>query len=235
MSEILDTVKYFIEQEIEIYGNGPALENSCVPENSAGNEAISIEEWKKAASLNDLNQLIGNCSKCSLAKQRLSFVFGEGNPKAEILLVGEAPGADEDRIGRPFVGAAGKLLDKILAAINLSRNEVFICNILKCHPPQNRDPLPEEIALCQPYLMKQIELAQPKFILCLGRFAAQTLLRTTNSLASLRGRLFDFGQSKLIVTYHPAALLRYPEYKRPAWEDVQMLQRKYLEFKSKAN
>ena len=235
MSEILDNVKHFIEQEVEIFGDGFALEKSPGTEGQATSLALEIEKWKQAESLADFDEIINNCSKCPLAKQRNNFVFGEGDPKADILIVGEAPGADEDRMGRPFVGAAGKLLDKILAAINLSRHEVFICNILKCHPPQNRDPLPEEIAQCQPYLMKQIELVQPKIILCLGRFAAQTLLQTTNSLGSLRGRFFDFCESKLIVTYHPAALLRNPEYKRPTWDDVQLLQKEYLEFKSKAN
>jgi uracil-DNA glycosylase family 4 len=156
-------------------------------------------------------------------------VFGTGNPNAELMLIGEAPGREEDLQGEPFVGKAGQLLDKILAAIAFKRSEIYIGNILKCRPPQNRDPLPEEMALCIPYLFQQIHLIQPKIILALGRIAAHQLLRTTASLGSLRGTIHDFQGISLIVTFHPAALLRNPHWKKPVWEDVQMLRKHYDE------
>lgn len=228
MSEIFENVKSFIEQEVELFGDGFAFERAVVQNEEPSEKECVAENWKQSTILDDFNNIINNCAKCSLAQQRQQFVFGEGNKNADILLVGEAPGADEDRVGRPIVGAAGILLDKILAAINLTRSEVYICNILKCHPPKDREPLPEEIAMCQPYLAKQIELIKPKFILCLGRFAAQTLLQTKKSHSSLRGQFYDYGQAQLLVTYHPAALLQHPENKRATWEDVQLLQKNYL-------
>jgi DNA polymerase len=161
-------------------------------------------------------------------------VFGVGNPNADLVLVGEAPGADEDQQGEPFVGRAGQLLNKILEAINFKRDEVFICNILKCRPPNNRDPLPEEVASCEPYLWKQLELIRPKLILCLGRIAAQVLLKTNGSLSSMRGKVHDYRGIRLMVTYHPAALLRNPNWKRPAWEDVQQVRKLYDELTASA-
>ncbi|MBE0557844.1 MAG: uracil-DNA glycosylase, partial [Proteobacteria bacterium] len=135
-------------------------------------------------------------------------------------LIGEAPGADEDAQGEPFVGRAGQLLTKILEAIGFRREEVYICNILKCRPPGNREPASEEVTLCEPYLWKQLDLIKPKVILCLGRVAAQALFKTTDSLGAMRERLYDYRGAKVVVTYHPAALLRNPNWKRPAWEDV---------------
>jgi uracil-DNA glycosylase len=235
ISDLLDNVKCFVEQEVELFGDDLVFERDPDRQENKLVENKIVNDWTSAESLDALNQNIHTCTKCSLASQRQRFVFGEGNKNADILLVGEAPDAEEDRLGRPFVGEACKLLDKILAAINLSRDEVFICNILKCRPPHNRDPLPEETTLCQPYLLKQIELIGPKYVLCLGRFAAQTLLKTTNSLGSLRGRFFKFGETQLLVTHHPAALLQNPEHKKATWEDVQMLQKNYLENKDKEN
>lgn len=185
--------------------------------------------WTKSTTLADLNTAICNCMNCSLGATRTKFVFGVGNPNADLVLVGEAPGADEDLQGEPFVGRAGQLLNKILEAINFKREDVYICNILKCRPPNNRDPLPEEVAQCEPYLWKQLELLNPKIILCLGRIAAQVLLKTSESLTSLRGRVHDYRGIRLMVTYHPAALLRNPNWKRPAWEDVQKVRRMYDE------
>ena len=144
-----------------------------------------------------------------------------------MLFIGEAPGADEDAQGRPFVGAAGQLFTRILKAIDFSRDEVYIANILKCRPPNNRDPKPDEIAACEPILREQIRLIQPILICALGRIAAQALLQTTMSLGRLRGRFHDYHGIKLMVTYHPSALLRNPAYKRPTWEDVQLLRREY--------
>jgi uracil-DNA glycosylase family 4 len=174
-------------------------------------------------------QSIKTCEKCALAKTRTHFVFGTGNPNAAFMLIGEAPGRDEDLQGEPFVGKAGQLLDKILAAIEFKRSEVYIANILKCRPPQNRDPLPEEVALCMPYLLRQIDMIQPKIILALGRIAAHHLLRTSTSLTRLRGSVHDFEGISVIVTFHPAALLRNPHWKKPVWEDVQMLRKLYDE------
>jgi DNA polymerase len=151
---------------------------------------------------------IRDCQKCALAKTRHHLVFGAGDPHADILFVGEAPGQQEDLSGVPFVGKAGKLLDKILAETGIPRNEVFIANVLKCRPPQNRDPLPEEIAACEPYLHRQIELIEPKVIVALGRIAANTLLRASNSLKSMRGKVYRYHGTDLRVTYHPAAILR---------------------------
>jgi DNA polymerase len=192
------------------------------------------EPWVNCATLADLNMTICGCQKCTLGSTRKNFVFGVGNPQADLVLVGEAPGADEDLKGEPFVGRAGQLLNKILEAINFKREEVFICNILKCRPPNNRDPLPEEVAQCEPYLWKQLEIIKPKIILCLGRIAAQVLLKTNDSLTKLRGTTHDYRGIKLMVTYHPAALLRNPNWKRPAWEDVQRLRKEYDAMKEKS-
>ena len=174
-----------------------------------------------------LAQQVANCQLCELHATRTQAVFGVGNQQADWLIIGEAPGADEDRQGEPFVGRAGQLLNAMLKAIGLSREQVYIANILKCRPPNNRDPRPEEAACCSPYLQRQIELIQPKLILALGRIAAQRLLQTNTSLARLRGQVhtLETTQSPVIVTYHPAYLLRSPAEKRKAWEDLQFAQR----------
>jgi DNA polymerase len=164
---------------------------------------------------------IAACTSCGLYATAQNPVPGEGNPDADFVCVGEAPGGQEDATGRPFVGAAGKLLTQILAAIQLSRDDVFICNVLKHRPPGNRNPAPDEIAACRPYLMRQLELLRPKVILALGTFAAQTLLETKLAIGKLRGQIHHFHGVPLVVTYHPAALLRNPAWKRPTWEDVQ--------------
>lgn len=198
---------------------------------SAGSGVLPYpnEPWVGARSLEELNSQICTCTKCSLGHTRKNFVFGVGNPNARLVLVGEAPGADEDEQGEPFVGRAGQLLNKILEAIHFKRGDVYICNILKCRPPNNRDPQPDEIELCEPYLWKQLELIKPLLILCLGRIAAQALLKTNASLSQLRGKVHDYRGIKLMVTYHPAALLRNPNWKRPAWEDVQLVRKVYDE------
>ncbi len=183
-----------------------------------------------AVSLTEFNAQIKDCTKCRLAQGRTKFVFGVGNPNADVMFVGEGPGRDEDLQGEPFVGRAGKLLDKILAAINFDRTQVYIANIVKCRPPNNRDPQPDEMAECMPYLLRQIELINPQFICCLGRISAQALLGVTTPLGKLREKFHDFNGRKLMVTYHPAALLRFQQYKRPTWEDVQMLRKAYDEW-----
>ena len=168
-----------------------------------------------------LKAAVSGCVKCGLHKTRTQTVFGVGDENADWMLIGEAPGAEEDRLGDPFVGQAGKLLDNMLAAIGLDRrNNVYIANVLKCRPPGNRNPEPDEVAKCTPFLKRQIALIQPKLIIAMGRFAAQTLLETSASIASLRGRLHRYAGVPLIVTYHPAYLLRTPSAKREVWEDM---------------
>ena len=176
-----------------------------------------------AARWERLRAEVSSCVKCSLHATRTQTVFGVGDVRADWLVIGEAPGADEDRKGEPFVGRAGQLLDAMLRAIGLARGEnVFIANVLKCRPPNNRDPKPEEVACCRPYLMRQIALIEPKLILAVGRIAAQNLLGTEAPLNRLRGRVHHFGElnTPLVVTYHPAYLLRTPGDKRKAWEDL---------------
>lgn len=175
--------------------------------------------------LDDVASHVAACTACALHKSAKHPVPGEGHPRAEVLCVGEAPGAHEDEQGRPFVGEAGQLLTKILGAIQLGRDDVYICNVLKHRPPGNRDPLPDEVIACQPYLLRQIELVQPRVIVALGRFAAQTLLQTTAGIGALRGKVHEYHGVPLIVTYHPAALLRNEQWKRPTWEDVKLARR----------
>ncbi len=172
---------------------------------------------------------ICNCTRCRLSESRNKFVYGTGDPQADLLLVGEGPGQREDELGEPFVGRAGQLLDKILAAIDFTREQVYIANMVKCRPPGNRDPQPDEMETCRPYLDEQIALIRPKMICALGRVAGQALLQTKTPLGKLRGRFHDLKGIPVLVTYHPAALLRFPNYKRPTWEDMQMLRGKYDE------
>jgi DNA polymerase len=168
-----------------------------------------------------LKSEVSGCVQCGLHKTRNQTVFGVGDEKAEWMLIGEAPGAEEDRLGDPFVGQAGKLLDNMLASIGLARDRnVYIANVLKCRPPGNRNPAPGEVEKCSPYLLRQIELIGPKLIVAMGRFAAQTLLETSASISSLRGRVHRYAGVPLIVTYHPAYLLRTLEDKAKAWEDL---------------
>jgi len=190
-------------------------------------DALGIDTWvprvDASADWQLLQDEVSACVKCGLAATRTRTVFGVGNPHADWLVIGEAPGAEEDRQGKPFVGAAGKLLDAMLQAIGLSREQnVFVANMLKCRPPGNRDPKAEEVAACLPYLMRQIAAIKPKLILAVGRIAAQSLLATDVPLGRLRGRVHRFGplSTALIVTYHPAYLLRSPAEKRKAWEDL---------------
>ncbi len=167
-----------------------------------------------------LEEAVRACTKCALHGTRTQTVFGVGNRTAQWMFVGEAPGADEDRQGEPFVGAAGKLLNAMLAALGLKREEVFIANVLKCRPPSNRDPQADEVEQCEPYLIRQIELIQPKLIVALGRHAAHSLLKTDLALARLRGQPLSYQNIPLVVTYHPAYLLRTPSDKRKAWDDL---------------
>jgi len=179
----------------------------------------------RLSSLEAVAGAVRACQLCSLYAGAKNAVPGEGNSDAGFICVGEAPGAVEDETGRPFVGPAGQLLTKILGAINFRREDVFICNVLKHRPPGNRNPAPDEITACSPYLLRQLSLLQPRVILALGTFAAQTLLQTTLTIGKLRGQVHRYYGVPLIVTYHPAALLRNPSWKRPTWEDVQLARR----------
>jgi uracil-DNA glycosylase family 4 len=166
---------------------------------------------------------LGDCRRCSLCETRTNLVFGEGNVRAGLVFVGEAPGADEDSQGRPFVGKAGQLLTRIIVAMGLQRQDVYICNILKCRPPGNRNPRPEEIAACEPFLIRQIQAIGPKIICALGTFSAHTLLKTDVPISLLRGRFHRYQGIPLMPTYHPAYLLRNPAAKKQVWEDVQKI------------
>ncbi|MEO8069867.1 MAG: uracil-DNA glycosylase [Acidobacteriota bacterium] len=197
---------------------------SALPPLDALSEAASAAVLTEAAppTLAALRAYIGDCTRCVLATLgRRTVVFGAGNPDADLMFVGEAPGADEDLQGEPFVGRAGQLLTKIIEAINLQRSDVYIANVIKCRPPGNRNPAPIEIATCQPFLMRQIELIRPKVIVALGTFAAQLLLETDVPISRLRGRVHEFrGGVKLVPTFHPAFLLRSPDRKRDVWDDM---------------
>ncbi|MBN1664160.1 MAG: uracil-DNA glycosylase [Deltaproteobacteria bacterium] len=188
---------------------------------AAEKEAVAARD--RSLTLEAVRADMGDCQRCHLGKMRTNLVFGEGNPHAELVFVGEAPGGDEDRQGRPFVGRAGQLLTKIIAAMGLTRQDVYICNILKCRPPGNRNPEPHEIAACEPFLVRQLEAINPRVICALGAFAAKTLLKTDVPITLLRGKYHDYHEIKLMPTYHPAYLLRNPGAKKQVWEDVQVI------------
>jgi DNA polymerase len=180
-----------------------------------------------ARNLDSVRSVAIECRKCRLSEMRRNVVFGEGNPRAGLFVIGEAPGAEEDAQGRPFVGRSGQLLDKILLAVGFERKDVYIGNIIKCRPPENRNPLADEIECCMPWLNEQLDIVAPKMLLLLGRVAANTILGNNLSMAAMRGRIIKWNRFDCVVTYHPAALLRNPNWKRPCWEDVQMLRAHY--------
>ena len=197
-----------------------------------GHSLEKLEKWGKgrasfAETLESIHGDLGDCQRCKLASGRNHIVFGDGNAKAKLVFIGEGPGAEEDRQGQPFVGAAGQLLTRIIEAIKLSRSQVYICNIIKCRPPGNRNPESDEIKTCFPFLERQIAAIQPDFIIALGSFAAQTLLGTTTPISRLRGHFHVYRGIKVVPTYHPAYLLRNPDKKRDVWEDMKMLMKEY--------
>jgi len=191
----------------------------------ASTDLFTADPVREAVSLDELATLIAACTKCRLCERRTNTVPGEGPPDARLLVVGEGPGRTEDETGRPFVGQAGELLTKILAAIDLPRDRVYICNVVKCRPPENRAPQFDEIAACVPYLFRQIDLVRPKVILAMGGTAAQTMLNSKQSLGAMRNQVHRFRGIPVIVTYHPAALLRNPNWKKPTWDDVRIARR----------
>src|SRR5947207_4526373 len=190
----------------------PPVETAPVTFSRSGTEALAA-----------IREDLGDCTRCKLhAHGRTQIVFGVGNPTADLMFVGEAPGADEDIQGIPFVGRAGQLLTKMIEAMGFKRDEVYIANVLKCRPPGNRNPEPDEIEQCEPFLLRQLASVQPKVVIALGAFAARTLLKTDAPISRLRGRIFDYHGAKLIPTFHPSFLLRSPAYKREAWEDLKL-------------
>lgn len=198
---------------------------SLTPELERLAREAGAEEIHILPDLETLRAVAESCTRCPLHTTRTNVVFADGSGEARVVCAGEAPGQHEDETGLPFVGRAGKLLDRLLLSVGLSRRHVFICNVLKCRPPQNRNPLPEEIERCSPFLRRQVELLGPDVVVAFGTFAAQTLLGSGESLGRLRGRLHEYEGYPLVVTYHPAALLRNPSWTRPAWEDLQLVRR----------
>ncbi|HEX6042739.1 uracil-DNA glycosylase [Longimicrobium sp.] len=211
-------------EKVEVHVRGGAPVPGTVPHPPSPRAPaayVSAEEISSLPILADVREIALGCPRCGLARTRTHVVFGEGRENADVMVVGEAPGQDEDRSGRPFVGRAGRLLDLVLMSAGFPREDVYICNVLKCRPPQNRNPQPDEVSACSPYLLKQIELVQPRVILAFGTFAAQTLLGTDVSIGKLRGRTHQYQGVPLVPTYHPAACLRHPAWVRSVWEDVQ--------------
>jgi uracil-DNA glycosylase family 4 len=194
-------------------------------EHATGTTALDLTDQQivQLGTLAELRTTALGCPRCRLSETRKQVVFGEGSERADLMVVGEAPGAEEDRTGRPFVGRAGKLLDLLLASIGFPRESVYICNVLKCRPPGNRDPMRDEIEACSPYLLRQIELVAPRVILAVGGFPSQTLLASQEPIGRLRGRVHEYQGVPLVPTYHPAALLRNPGWIRPVWDDLQRL------------
>ena len=190
---------------------------------STGRSSPALSSGSVRETLEDIRADLGDCRRCPLCESRKNIVFGVGSPNARVLFVGEAPGRDEDIQGEPFVGEAGQLLTKMITAMGLTRQEVYICNVLKCRPPGNRNPAPEEIAHCSPFLLRQVQAIAPKAIIALGTFAAQTLLGSREPISRLRGKFHDYHGIPLMPTFHPAYLLRSPEKKREAWADLQQV------------
>jgi DNA polymerase len=185
---------------------------------------IATAETTRAGTLEALRDVIGDCQRCNLASHRTKIVFGVGNPQAELVFVGEGPGRDEDEQGEPFVGRAGRLLTEIITkGMRLTREDVYIANVVKCRPPENRNPEPDEVASCEPFLLRQLDLIRPRVIVALGKFAVQTLLRTKAPISRLRGQWHDYHGIKLMPTFHPAYLLRNPAEKRVVWEDIKQV------------
>ncbi len=221
LSEITEDFKGYLQ-----YMKGLGYAGVALSENSL---RILDDRYKEtmAETLDMIRKDLGTCQRCKLHRGRKHIVFGAGNPRAKLVLVGEAPGYEEDIQGQPFVGQAGQLLTRILRAIGLAREDVYICNIIKCRPPGNRNPEPDEIAACIPFLRRQLRAIRPGLICAMGTFAAQTLLETDTPISELRGRFHAYENASLLPTYHPAYLLRNPGKKRDVWEDMQKLQEAY--------
>lgn len=196
---------------------------SLTSHNNTGKRPLAPANETNPKTLSEVRKLIGDCKRCRLHQKRKNIVFGSGNERAELVFVGEAPGEDEDAAGMPFVGRAGQLLTKIIEAMSLKREDVYIANIIKCRPPNNRNPLEDEIKTCEPFLKEQLRIIRPKIICALGAFAAQTLLKTKKNISSLRGKFYLYEGIKIMPTFHPAYLLRNPADKKYTWDDMQKI------------
>ena len=224
LSQIITTTREYIEEQVQLgfFDMDEETKNTEIPQDIFQNNHLKTQESLYLdLDLDKLKMEAFDCHKCQLDQSRTHVVFGIGNQKADLMFVGEAPGAEEDRTGKPFVGRAGQLLTKIIQSTGLTRDDVYIANVLKCRPPDNRNPQSNEIEQCEPYLLRQIDLIEPKVICALGTFAAQILLRTDERISKLRGNFYNYHGTKVMPTYHPAYLLRNPENKRQVWEDIQ--------------
>jgi DNA polymerase len=225
LRKLIIGLRHFLEEERTL-----GLEGWPRASSPAGTKSLSGTAMGRSpfpSSLEAVRSELGDCRRCKLHPYRTQIVFGIGNPQARLVFIGEAPGRDEDLQGEPFVGQAGQLLNKIIQAIQLRRDEVYIANIIKCRPPENRNPEPDEIAACEPFLIKQLHVIRPRLICALGTFAAQTLLKTEEKISSLRGNFHEYQGILLMPTYHPAFLLRNPGRKREVWEDMKKIKREY--------
>jgi uracil-DNA glycosylase family 4 len=225
--KIVASVKSYVEDQLDLGYIDTPTENGKDNLDIQQSNLLITADKTSFATMDDILKAVRQCRACSLCDTRTNVVFGTGNENAKLVFVGEAPGADEDQQGKPFVGKAGQKLTQIINAIGLSRDEVYITNVLKCRPPNNRNPLPHEIEACEPYLIAQLGLIKPKVICALGTFATQTLLRTDQQISKLRGRFHTYQGIRLMPTYHPAYLLRNPTHKRDVWEDVQKVRIEY--------
>jgi uracil-DNA glycosylase len=205
--------------------SGAPLAAEAAPQGHTSQGRVATPEVPAALRLQQLAETVRDCRQCRLHQGRRQVVFGTGNPKAALVFVGEAPGEEEDRQGEPFVGAAGQLLTRIIEAIGLQRDQVYLLNVIKCRPPNNRNPLPAELAACRPILQAQLACLQPRVICALGAFAAQALLQTEERISRLRGHFHPLGDIQVMPTYHPAYVLRNPQSKRAVWDDMQQIQR----------
>jgi uracil-DNA glycosylase len=222
---IFDSVKSYVEDQLEL---GFSELPGDMQDKESPNSLFNMTEPKAGFNtMDDIRKAVEACQACPLYTTRTNVVFGAGNENTKLVFVGEAPGADEDQQGKPFVGKAGQKLTQIIAAMGLSRDEVYITNVLKCRPPNNRNPLPFEIETCEPFLIAQLKLINPKVICTLGTFATQTLLRTDQQISKLRGKFHTYQGIRLMPTYHPAFLLRDPKFKKDVWEDVQKVKVEY--------
>lgn len=222
-SVYLEGVVFGASRPAAASGSAPAASPALSRAVASAQSPDSVPRSRPTGGLSDLAKTVSVCTRCALHESRKQTVFGVGNPQAKLMFIGEAPGADEDAKGEPFVGRAGQLLTKIIVAMGMTRDEVYIANILKCRPPQNRDPLPSEVQCCEEYLRAQIALIKPKYICALGRIAAHWLLKTEAPLGAMRTGQHVYEGIPVIVTYHPAALLRNPAFKAPCWEDMKKL------------
>ena len=220
--DLLETARFYASLSGVGLARRPAVDASREAPGEA-QAATGDGDESAAAALKDVRESLGDCQRCKLAPTRRNIVFGQGNPNARLMFVGEAPGADEDEQGLAFVGKAGQLLTRIIEAIGLRREDVFIANVLKCRPPQNRNPEPDEIESCQPFLERQVAVIRPTVIVGLGKFAGQWLLKTAEPISRIRGRVGHYGGIKVIPTYHPAYLLRNPGAKKEVWDDMKVV------------